>query len=216
VQTLAANVRFELASLSVDDVHRKRSYLALGQAAQLRAGATSLEDFWRSLEMRAHVQPLGPASIDRAAQLTQKTNQFNLTLHRRTREELERLAADDDAICLTLDLEDRFARHGLIGLGFVVRSEDDPDTGSIDILLLSCRVIGRTAEVHLLSHLASEAGAKGFKRLRGIYVPGPRNSLVADLYPKLGFTPACNGSRGWEYDLATGGPIESFYIADHE
>jgi FkbH-like protein len=216
VQKLAANVRFELASLSGEDVHRQRSYLARAQAVQLRAGATSLEDFWRSLQMRAHVQPLGPASIERAAQLTQKTNQFNLTLHRRTREEIERLAADDSAICLTLDLEDRFARHGLIGLGFVVRSEDDPTTGSIDVLLLSCRVIGRTAEVHLLSHLAREAHAKGFTRLRGIYVPGPRNSLVADLYPKLGFTSTRNGSQCWEYDLASGGPIESFYIADDE
>jgi FkbH-like protein len=150
--------------------------------------------------------------MDRAAQLTQKTNQFNLTLQRHTREQIERLAGEDGAICMTLELDDRFARHGLIGLGFAVACEDDPQTAAIDTLLLSCRVIGRTAEVHLLSHLSRAAQASGYARLRGIYVPGPRNGLVADLYPKLGFEAA--GEHVWEYDLATRGPLESLYIAD--
>ena len=215
VRALAATVRLETSSLSADDLRRQRSYMARARAAKLRAATTSLEDFWRSLEMRARVAPIGPTSLERAAQLTQKTNQFNLTLHRRSREEIERMACDEGAICLTLELEDRFARHGLIGLGFVVRSEDDPSTGDIDALLLSCRVIGRTAEVHLLSHLSREAQARGLARLRGIYVPGPRNSLVADLYPKLSFASSGNGGHCWEYDLAGRGPIESLYIADH-
>src|SRR2546423_13567551 len=99
--------------------------------------------------MHARVRPLDDASLDRAAHLTQKTNQSNLTLNRRTREDLERLAGGDDVTCMTLELEDRFARHGLIGLGILRRSEDDPLTAVIDTLLLSCRVIGRTAELHL-------------------------------------------------------------------
>jgi FkbH-like protein len=212
VRTLAASLRFEISSLSRDDLARQRSYAARAQAATLQAGASSLEEFWRSLEMRARVAPLGPASMDRAAQLTQKTNQFNLTLQRHTREQIERLAGEDGAICMTLELDDRFARHGLIGLGFAVACEDDPQTAAIDTLLLSCRVIGRTAEVHLLSHLSRAAQASGYARLRGIYVPGPRNGLVADLYPKLGFEAA--GEHVWEYDLATRGPLESLYIAD--
>jgi FkbH-like protein len=214
VRTLASSVRFELSSLSRDDLERQRSYAARAQASTLRSGASSLEEFWRSLEMRARVRRVDPDSIARAAQLTQKTNQFNLTLQRHSREEIERLARDDSAICMTLELEDRFARHGLIGLGFVVRSDDDPETGVIDTLLLSCRVIGRTAEAHMLSHLSREAQKLGFSRLRGIYVPGPRNALVADLYPKLGFVSSGNGGNCWEYDLAGSGPIESLYIAD--
>jgi FkbH-like protein len=214
VRTLASCVRFELSALSRDDLERQRSYAARAQAAVLRAGATSLPDFWRSLQMRGRVRPLDERSIDRAAQLTQKTNQFNLTLNRHSRQEIERLAGEQGAICVSLELEDRFARHGLIGLGFLVRSDDDPLTAVIDTLLLSCRVIGRTAELHLLSHLTSEARARGYERLRGIYVPGPRNALVADLYPKLGFVSANGLKRWWEYDLAQNGPIESLYIAD--
>ncbi len=216
VRTLAASARFELSSLSVDDVARRRSYAARAQASRLRAGASSLPEFWRSLQMRARVRSLDGRSIDRAAALTQKTNQFNLTLRRHSREEIARLAEQRRAICKTLELEDRFANHGLIGLGFAVCSAEDEETALIDTLLLSCRVIGRTAEVHLLSHLAREAQAAGFHRIRGMYVPGPRNALVADLYPKLGFVAAgANGDR-WEYDMIERGAIDSPYIADEQ
>jgi FkbH-like protein len=214
VRTLASSVRFELSSLSEDDVARQRSYAARAQAAQLRAGASSLPDFWRSLKMRAWVRSLDSTSLARAAQLTQKTNQFNLTLRRHSREEIARLAEDDRAICKTLELTDAFADHGLIGLGFLVASSEDEQTALIDTLLLSCRVIGRTAEIHLLSHLARAARDAGFHRIRGVYEAGPRNALVAELYPKLGFVATgANGNR-WEYDMIERGAIDSPYIAD--
>jgi FkbH-like protein len=214
VRTLASSPRLEVSALSRADAERQRSYAARAQAADLLGAAGSLEDFWRSLEMRARVRRLDEGSLERAAQLTQKTNQFNLTLNRHTRVEIERLAADERAICMTLELEDRFASHGLIGLGFAVPSADDPGTAKLDTLLLSCRVIGRTAEAHLISHLGRAAAAAGYRRLLGMYVPGPRNALVADLYPKLGFTPVPGHGDSWEYDLEAAGPIESPYIAD--
>jgi len=97
----------------------------------------------------------------------------------------------------------------------VLPGEEDRDTAVIDTLLLSCRVIGRTAEVHMLAHLSAAALEQGFKRLRGTYVPGPRNALVADVYPRLGF--ASREADGcWEYDLAANGPIESVYISDQQ
>lgn len=215
IRALSASVRFEASTLTADDLARQRSYAARADAAALRAEATTLEDFLRSLEMRARVRPLGPATLDRAAQLTQKTNQFNLTLLRRTRHEVEALAADPDAICLTLELEDRFAAHGIIGLAFVTPAAEDSHVAAVDTLLLSCRVIGRTAESHLLSHVSRLALERGFERLRGTYVPGPRNALVADVYPRLGFV-ACDGDAAcWEYELARG-TVESPYITDVE
>ncbi len=213
VRTLAANARFELSSLSREDRERGRSYAARAGAARLRADSATLEDFWRSLQMRARTRALDAASLERAAQLTQKTNQFNLTLGRHSREEIERLSGDASAICRTLELEDRFANHGVIGLAVLCASEHDDRTALIDTLLLSCRVIGRTAEVHMLSHLSAAALKRGFERMRGVYVPGPRNSLVADLYPRLGFS-ACEEERCWEYDLVARGPIASDFIEE--
>lgn len=216
VRTLASIVRFEIPAITAEDVQRQRSYAAGARAKELRTETSSLPDFWRSLEMRARVRDVDAQSLSRAAQLTQKTNQFNLTLMRRTPEQVERLAADPAAICKTLELEDRFADHGLIGLAFALRDQDDPRTAVIDTLLLSCRVIGRTAEVHLLAHVGRAALNAGFTRLRGRYVPGPRNELVADLYPGLGFVPSSENGRCWEYDLAENGPIDSAYIAEAE
>jgi len=214
VRTLASCLRFETSSLTDDDLGRQRSYSGRAQAEKLRVSATSLEEFWRSLEMKGQVERLTELTIDRAVQLTQKTNQFNLTLARRSREDVERLGIDETAICRTLSLKDRFADHGLVGLAFLLRDESDPDVAQIDTLLLSCRVIGRTAEVHMLSHLSRAALDAGYTRLRGVYVPGPRNALVADLYPRLGFTPVNGTSNAWEYDINANGPIESLYIAD--
>jgi FkbH-like protein len=217
VRTLAASLRFEAPSLTVEDLGRQRSYLGRAQAEELRATATSLEDFWRSLDMRARVSDLDESTVERATQLTQKTNQFNLTLNRHSLEQIEQFKDDASAICRTLELEDRFATHGFVGLAIAVPDTTDPQTVVVDTLLLSCRVIGRTAENHLLAHLGRAALDAGFTRMRGIYVPGPRNALVADLYPRLGFVPSpvSNGDR-WDYDLATNGPIESAYIRDSE
>jgi FkbH-like protein len=214
VRILAASVRFEVSALSREDEQRQRSYAARAEAAELRAGTTTLDDFWRSLEMHARVRTLDDDSLERAAQLIQKTNQFNLTLRRHSREEVERLAGEPMAICLTLELRDRFASHGLIGLAIALPSDQDPQTALIDSLLLSCRVIGRTAEVHMLAHLSAAALEQGFTRLCGIYIPGPRNGLVSDLYPRVGFASRDDEDSCWEYDLAANGPIESSYISD--
>jgi FkbH-like protein len=214
VRTIASSVRFELSALSVEDAARQRSYEARSRAAELRSSASSLPEFWRSLEMRAGVRPVDEKTLERATQLTQKTNQFNLTLVRRNREEVEQLLADPATIARTLELEDRFANHGIIGLAIARPAEDDPTIAVVDTLLLSCRVIGRTAEAHLLAHVAHAATQMGFQRLRGLYVTGPRNGLVADLYPRLGFAPTSEGC--WEYDLVENGPIESPYIAEIE
>jgi FkbH-like protein len=212
VRTLAASLRFEISSLSPEDEQRQRSYAARASAAELRSSVATLEDFWDSLQMRARVRALDRDSLDRAAQLVQKTNQFNLTLRRHSRPEIEHIAGDDVTICRTLELEDRFASHGLIGLAIAFPSEEDDEIALIDTLLLSCRVIGRTAEVHMLAHLSAAALERGFTRMRGIYVPGPRNALVADVYPRLGFVAGDDGC--WEYDLVANGPIESNFISD--
>jgi len=213
VRTLARSVRFEISSLSREDRQRKRSYAARAKAAELRAGAGTVEDFWRSLQMLARTRAVNAASLARAAQLAQKTNQFNLTLRRHSREDIELLTRDPTVVCRTLELEDRFANHGIVGLAILRASEDDRETALIDTLLLSCRVIGRTAEVHMLSHLSAVALQRGFARMRGVYVPGPRNALVVDVYPRLGFLP-CAQEHCWEYDLAAHGPLESDFIRE--
>jgi FkbH-like protein len=214
VRTVAGSLRFELSALTAEDVARRASYTGRAAAEEMRGAAGSLEQFWRSLEMHARVRDIDERSVERAAQLTQKTNQFNLTLLRRTVEEVSLLAAEPNAICKTLELDDRFAEHGIVGLVLARPAADEPATIELDTLLLSCRVIGRTAERHLLSHVSRIAHGRGCTRLRGSYVPGPRNKLVADLYSRLGFKPVPGHDHIWDYDLATQGPLVSDFIED--
>jgi len=211
IRTLEGHVHLEASWLSTEDRVRTSSYAARRHADALRLEVASLPDFWRSLEMRGRVRPVEAKTLERAAQLTQKTNQFNLTLVRRTPEQIERLAAEPRTICRTIELEDRFAQHGIVGVAIAVPDPEEPTTAVVDTLLLSCRVIGRTAEQHLLAHLADAAIGLGYDRLRGIYVAGPRNELVSDLYPKLEFVDA--GEGRWDLDLA-GSTLTSEYIVE--
>ncbi|MDF3290276.1 HAD-IIIC family phosphatase [Streptomyces silvisoli] len=216
VAALAGRPTLEMGHPAADELARASSYARLPEVEELRVASDSLDTFLSSLRMRAQILPLSSHTLDRAAQLLQKTNQFNLTSHRHTREHLQRLLHQSDWICFTLALRDRFADHGTVGLVLVHASDDVAD---IDTLLLSCRIIGRTAERKLLAYVGEAARAAGCSVLRGRYIPTGRNSLVADVYPNLGFRsievkPEPDGDSLYEYRLADGGPTDTPHILD--
>jgi FkbH-like protein len=154
--------------------------------------------------MEATFGPPGPADLARIAQLTQKTNQFNLTTERHTEGEIARLAADPATEVHTLRLHDRFSDLGLVGVAIV---GSNGDTALVNTLLMSCRVLGRGVEDAFLAHIASAAADRGAVRLRGRYVPTARNSQVSTFYPDRGFQAvtgeeATDGAaQTWELDL---------------
>jgi len=189
VGALADRPTLALSRATTDDAGRARSYAALA-AAERERGSSSLADFLAGLRMRAEVRRLEPNALDRAAQLVTKTNQFNLTGRRYSRRELELLMRDPAWIIRTLSLSDRLADHGMTGL---IMLRVDGATAEVDTLLLSCRVIGRTAERRLLAAGAGDAWRAGCRLLRGVYRPSARNKLVAGLYPEAGFDAAGGG-----------------------
>lgn len=217
VAALAAYPRFEAATFTDEDRRRTEQYRGRAQVREAAATATSLDEFHRSLEMVATVRPLDERDLPRVAQLMGKTNQFNLTTRRHGPAELERFAADPDVVALTLRLRDRFTDHGLVSVLIAV-----PDGGGealeVDSWLMSCRVIGRTVEQELLQHLTAEALRRGHRRITATYRPTQKNAMVADLYPRLGFTaePAGDGDgegvTRWAYDVAALGATENPFI----
>jgi FkbH-like protein len=120
-------------------------------------------------------------------QLIGKTNQFNLTTRRHGREFVMRAAAERDAVALSLRMTDRFGDYGLVSVLMAFARGDAEDVLEIETWLMSCRVIGRTAEHFFFNHLACEAMRRGYRSLVGTYVPTGKNVLVRDLYPSLGF-----------------------------
>lgn len=213
VQALARYPWLETASLTDEDRRRTAQYQARAQIADLQARATTMDEFLEGLEMRATIAPFNDLRLPRITQLVNKTNQFNLTTRRYSETELRRFAADDRYVDLSLELRDRFADHGLVG---VLIARHDGDEMDIDTFLMSCRVVGRTVEAAMLERLRREAVRRGCDRLVGRYVPSAKNALAKDVYETLGFVPA--GREGpatlWTFDLREDRDIAGGFVVE--
>jgi len=181
---------FESVSVTAEDRQRSELYSANARREELRATATNLQDYLKSLNMRLAVQPFGENDASRIVQLINKTNQFNLTTKRCTDAEIAELMRSERAIALQFRLCDRFGDNGIIAI--IIAEEDDESQEhvySISTWLMSCRVLGRQVENACMNALAEATRRKGVKSLRGIYIESERNQMVKDLYARLGFTP---------------------------
>ena len=175
---------FEQLSLSDEDRERGRYYTEERARRQVMDEAGGLDGFLRSLEIEAKIAPVDALSLARAAQLTQKTNQFNLTTRRYREEDVAVMMTSDTWIARTLKASDRLGDSGIVCVGLV---ELNGTAARIDTLLMSCRVIGRGMETAFLADLIAAARDAGVRTLEGSYLPTAKNVLCADFYPNHGF-----------------------------
>lgn len=189
---------FETASYTAQDAQRTSEYQTEAKRHVEREKFVNLADFLQSLEMRAAVRPFLPFNIPRVAQLTQRSNQFNLRTVRYTEKEIAALASSATHVTLAFELKDRFGDNGLIS---VVILEIQGNTFFVDTWLMSCRVLGRGMEHFVLNTILGKARELGIKCVIGEYLPTPKNGMVKDHYSKLGFAPE-TGDR-WMLDTAT-------------
>jgi len=153
---------FERLSLSAEDQQRGKYYQAQREREQLEQTISSREDFYRSLLQEAEVAPLTKSTLARITQLTNKTNQFNLTTRRYTEQQISQLVSSPGWHCFSIRLRDRFGDNGLVGVAI---THQQGATCEFDTLLLSCRIIGRTVETAFLSFLAQHARKLGAELL---------------------------------------------------
>lgn len=201
-ETLSAEGLFDTLGLSDEDSRRGQLYQQRAQAEAMLTGSSDIEDYYRDLAMTLSIAPVDQTSLARAAQLTQKTNQFNLTTIRYSEAELAKRIADPDWLAITVGVRDRFGDNGIVGVMMARAAGDSLD---IDTFLLSCRVIGRTVESAMLAHLCDVAQARGLKKLFGRVVPTDKNVPIRDLFDKHGFSRLTEGddaATSWELDLA--------------
>jgi FkbH-like protein len=177
---------FETASYSDGDKDRTQQYQVEAQRVQLAKTFDNEEAFLRSLEMQSTVSGFTKFNTPRVAQLTQRSNQFNLRTVRYTEADIAALAADPKVIDLSFTLEDRFGDNGLIAV--VIMKPLDAETLFIDTWLMSCRVLRRGVEHFVLNTLVTRAREAGCQRIVGEYLPTPKNKMVEQHYPGLGFT----------------------------
>lgn len=192
---------FEVTAVSDDDMHRSEMYAANAQrAAQLRS-FESYEDYLLSLDMHAVICGFEPVYIQRITQLTNKSNQFNLTTRRYNEDEIQKVSTSPDHICICGRLLDKFGDNGIVSvvIGRCRNRELD-----IELWLMSCRVLKRDMELAMLDELVRRAKDNGITRINGFYYKTHKNSMVAELYSSFGFTldkKLDNGDSEWHLDI---------------
>ena len=176
---------FETASYSQADKDRTKQYQVEAKRVSLQKTFSNEADFLKSLDMVSVVSGFNAFNTPRVAQLSQRSNQFNLRTVRYTEADIEALAQDPDVIDLSFTLEDKFGDNGLIAV--IIMKKQDEETLFVDTWFMSCRVLKRGMEDFTLNTMVEAARQKGFKRIIGEYLPTPKNKMVEGHYPGLGF-----------------------------
>lgn len=190
---------FETASYSNADKDRTKQYQVEAKRVSLAKTFTNEADFLKSLDMVSTVSGFTKFNTPRVAQLSQRSNQFNLRTIRYTEADISSMAENPDVIDLSFTLEDKFGDNGLIAV--VIMKKQDEETLFVDTWFMSCRVLKRGMENFTLNTMVECARKKGFKRIIGEYLPTPKNKMVEQHYPNLGFSLSDEDSDGAKYVL---------------
>lgn len=177
---------FETASYSVADKDRTKQYQVQAERVAFSKTFANEDDYLKSLNMISKVEDFNSFNIPRVAQLSQRSNQFNLRTVRYSDADIKALSENSDSICMAFSLEDKFGDNGLIAV--VIMKKEDSETLFIDTWFMSCRVLKRGMENFTLNKLVSAAKARGYKKIIGEYLPTPKNEMVKEHYSNLGFT----------------------------
>lgn len=189
---------FETASYSNADKDRTKQYQVEAKRVSLSKTFTNEADFLKSLNMVSIVSGFTKFNTPRVAQLSQRSNQFNLRTVRYTEADIEMMAKDPDIIDLSFTLEDKFGDNGLIAV--VIMKKIDAETLFVDTWFMSCRVLKRGMENFTLNTMVEYAKMKGFKKIIGEYLPTNKNKMVEQHYPNLGFL-SINSDNSSQYVL---------------
>ncbi|MBV9559056.1 MAG: HAD family hydrolase [Bradyrhizobium sp.] len=193
-----------------EDRKRTKTYLANAKRAAERTMASSIDEFLEGLRTKIFLTRAGEEDFGRAAQLTQKTNQFNLTTRRYSEQDLRTLESTRGGSVYIASVADKYGDNGKVIVGILRRAT--PDTAELDTFLMSCRVLGRFVEDQVLDHFVGELRRDGFSRLQVRFTPtrknAPARAFVERLHGgRLLPSDAESGELIWEFDIAKASPV---------
>jgi len=192
---------FETLNISNDDLKKNEMYQQNAQRNHLLQQFTNYEDYLISLDMHAKIERFVPMYMQRIAQLTNKSNQFNLTTKRYTQAEIEMVANDEQYITLYGKLSDKFGDNGVVSVVIGQKREKELH---IDLWIMSCRVLKRDMEIAMMDALVMKAIASGIEIINGYYYPTNKNKMVKDFYLEQGFTKIKEDEKGntvWQLNV---------------
>jgi FkbH-like protein len=174
---------FDHVKATEADQKRTALYRQNVERERLKKESLTFDDFLANLELGVQISPMTPGQLERVAQLTQRTNQFNCTTIRRSESEIQQLCHTGKTECLVVDVRDRFGDYGLVG---VVMFEPGTDAISVDTFLLSCRALGRGVEHQMLARLGEIALTQGLDYVTIPYLPTRKNQPTLDFLGRVG------------------------------
>jgi len=180
---------FDTVNVTKEDLARTQSYKGNIQREKFRENTVSLEDFLSSLNMESEYGPINESTFTRVTQLINKTNQFNLTTRRYSKEKVKVISGSSSWWCRWFRLRDSFGDNGIIGVLFV---QSENNEWHIDTWLMSCRVLGRKMETFMFNKLIESAKELRIEKITGEYIPTEKNILVKNHYSEFGFTKLSN------------------------
>lgn len=202
IEVLDRNGFFEVTTLSKDDLKRNEMYKQNIERSKAEASFSNYKDYLLSLDMTGIIRPFEPMYIERISQLSNKSNQFNLTTHRYTTSEIEEISKDENYIPLYGKLIDRFGDNGLVS---VLIGHIKEDVCDMDLWIMSCRVLKRDLEYAMMDELVKKCKEKGISKIIGHYYPTAKNSMVKDFYALQGFSKISEDEKGntdWEFVIS--------------
>jgi FkbH-like protein len=177
---------FNTLVMTNEDRNRGEMYREEHKRTELKRSSSNLEDFLKQLEIRVTMKKANNFTIPRIAQLTLKTNQFNLTTRRYQEEDVETLAQDHTKLIGCAQTQDKFGDNGITGVYIVNKNHVDKEW-FIDTFLLSCRVMGRGIEDAMMGYILSKAKEEGVIKVKAEFIPTKKNKPCEQLLPNFGF-----------------------------
>lgn len=196
---------FEVTSLSEDDRKRNEMYKANIEREKQQQNFGDYREYLLSLEMKGTIKPFEPIYMARIAQLSNKSNQFNLTTRRYTQSDIERFAADENYITRYGKLEDKFGDNGVVSV-VIGRKDDNEKVLHLELWLMSCRVLKRDMEYAMMDSLIEACQTCGIEAMIGYYYPTVKNGMVKEFYGTMGFAKIQedhDGSTTWRFDISS-------------
>lgn len=202
IKTLDHGGYFEVTALSKEDLKKTEIYHQNAQRAAAQASFGDYGEYLDSLEMTATIRPFESIYIQRIAQLTNKSNQFNLTTLRCSEDDIRNMAGEERYLTLYGKLVDKFGDNGVVT---VVAGEQEDTILKMRLWLMSCRVLKRGMEDAMMDTLVEQAARRGVTTIEGYYYPTAKNAMVCEFYAGMGFTKTeedASGNTTWRLDVA--------------
>lgn len=205
-----ANNCFRVYSITEEDLKKTEQYQANARRAAEKNKFSDFNDYLKSLEIKIDILPLDRFNLSRLAQMTQKTNQFNLTTRRYTENDITRMA-DEGCLIYAVSVSDKFGDNGITG-EIILRPKDDSII-SIDTFLLSCRILGKGIEFAFIDTILNMLAKEDYKTIEATFIKTAKNNQVADFYDRAGFilTGSSGNEKTYKLELTEPREIKDFY-----